>query len=118
MSNRTLRIIFILAALTTVLALVTQYLWIRKAYTFAELDFDRKVTYALHDVGQNIMRSNYPNYIAPNDLVKKITDDYYIVKVGDKISYISLKELLKRELKAQKLETDFEFGFQPSQAKY
>ena len=63
MSNRTLRIIFILAVLATVLALITQYLWIRKAYTLSELDFDRKVTYALHDVGQNIMRSNYPNYL-------------------------------------------------------
>jgi two-component system, OmpR family, phosphate regulon sensor histidine kinase PhoR len=110
MSNRTLRIIFILAVVATVLALVTQYLWIRKAYTYAELDFNRKVTYALHDVGQNIMRSNYPNYVASADMVKQITDEYYIVKVGDKISYVSLKELLKRELKAQKLETDFEFG--------
>jgi two-component system, OmpR family, phosphate regulon sensor histidine kinase PhoR len=110
MSNRTLRIIFILAVLATILMLATQYLWIKKAYTLAEQDFDRKVKYALQYVGENLMKSKYPTYTAPDNMVKKITDEYYTVKVGDKISYVSLKELLKRELKAQDLMTDFEFG--------
>jgi two-component system, OmpR family, phosphate regulon sensor histidine kinase PhoR len=110
MSNRTIKIIFILAVLATILMLATQYLWVKKAYSLAEQDFDRKVKYALHYVGENLMKSNYPNYEAPDNMVKKITDEYYIVKVGDKISYVSLKELLKRELKAQDLITDFEYG--------
>jgi two-component system phosphate regulon sensor histidine kinase PhoR len=110
MSNRNIRVIFVLAVLASVLMMATQYLWVKKAYTLAENDFERKVKYALRDVGENLMRSNYPTYVAPADMVKKITNEYYIVKVGDKISYVSLKELLKRELKAQDLNTDFEFG--------
>ncbi len=110
MKSTTLRVIFILAVLATILTIATQYLWIQRAYKLAENDFENKARYALRDVGENLMRANYPNYRAPADMVKKISDNYYIVKVGDKISYVSLKELLKRELKAQSLETDFEFG--------
>jgi two-component system phosphate regulon sensor histidine kinase PhoR len=110
MSNRFIRVIFILSVLVAGLMLAIQYLWIKKAYTLAENDFDRNVKNALKDVGENLMRSNYEKFVAPTDMVKKINNEYYIVKVGDEISYVSLKELLKRELTSQDIKTDFEFG--------
>jgi hypothetical protein len=72
MSNRNIRVIFVLAVLASVLMMATQYLWVKKAYTLAENDFERKVKYALRDVGENLMRSNYPTYVAPADMVKKL----------------------------------------------
>ncbi len=109
MSNRTLRIIFILAVIVTALALITQYYYIKKAYTLAEHDFDNKAKYALRDVGENIMSSKYENYVPPTDMVQKFSDNYYVIKVGDKVSYVSLEKLLVRELTSIDLITDCEY---------
>ncbi len=110
MTNRTLRIVFILSVFVTALMLGTQYLWIKKAYNLAEKDFERNVKYSLRNVGEYIIKTNYHDFTSHTDFVKKIKDDYYIVKVHDKIDYGSLKELLKRELSEQSLNTIIEFG--------
>jgi two-component system, OmpR family, phosphate regulon sensor histidine kinase PhoR len=110
MSNKSLRVIFVIGVLATILALITQYLWIKKAYQLASQDFDSKATIALRDAGTQLMRALFADYVAPPDMVQKKSDDYYIVKVGDKINYSSLRELLGRELMNTGLRTNIQFG--------
>jgi two-component system, OmpR family, phosphate regulon sensor histidine kinase PhoR len=111
MRGTTIRIVFILSAIVAVIMLATQYLWIKKAYDLAEKDFDRKVSFALRNVGEYLLISTNQQFSLNTDFVKKIKEDYYIVKVADKVDYNSLKELLKRELLAQNLNTVVEYGF-------
>jgi two-component system, OmpR family, phosphate regulon sensor histidine kinase PhoR len=110
MNNRTIRIVFILAVLSTISIIVTQYLWVKKAYELAEKNFDQKVRYVLYTVGENLLRSNYKDYRSDLDIVERISPEYYIVKVNDHINYKSLKQLLVRDLQKANLVTVFEFG--------
>jgi two-component system, OmpR family, phosphate regulon sensor histidine kinase PhoR len=111
MNNRRIKIITALSILVAVLMMLTQYLWINKAHAIADEDFDKKVQYALKNVGENLYRSNYKEYIAQPDIVRKKSNDYFIVRVDSKIDYVSsLRELLKRELSNQGLKTVFEYG--------
>jgi two-component system, OmpR family, phosphate regulon sensor histidine kinase PhoR len=111
MNNNRIKVITTLSILVAVLMMFTQYLWMSKAHKIADEDFDRKVVSALKDVGENLYRSNYKEFIAHRDIVKKKSESYYIVRVDNKIDYVSsLKELLKRELTMQGIKTVFEYG--------
>jgi two-component system, OmpR family, phosphate regulon sensor histidine kinase PhoR len=110
MSNRNIRIIFILAILSTISIIFTQYLAVKKASELSEKNFDQKVKFVLYAVGENLLRSSYKDYKSDMDMVERITPDYYIVKVNDKINYKSLKQLLIRDLQKSDLKTVFEFG--------
>ncbi len=110
MSNRNITIIFILAILSTISMIITQYVWVKKAHELGEKNFDQKVKYVLFSVGENLLRSSYKDYKSDMDMVERITPEYYIVKVNDKINYKSLKQLLVRDLQKADLNTVFEFG--------
>jgi two-component system, OmpR family, phosphate regulon sensor histidine kinase PhoR len=110
MSNKTIRIIFILAVAIAAISAYVQYQWIEKSIEVSGKDFDRRVRHSLHDVGMYLLKGKYDDYSGAMDLVEKITPEYYIVKVNDHISYGSLETLLTRELKNQELETTYEFG--------
>jgi two-component system, OmpR family, phosphate regulon sensor histidine kinase PhoR len=111
MKNSTLRIIFIFAVIIAAIMVYTQYKWVQRAIEIGEKDFDRRVTIALKETGENLLKGSYSDYNGSKNLVEQISPDYYIVKVNDKINYVSsLKELLTRELKSQDLVTTYEFG--------
>jgi two-component system, OmpR family, phosphate regulon sensor histidine kinase PhoR len=111
MKNSTLRIIFIFAVIIAAIMVYTQYKWVQRAIEIGEKDFDRRVTIALKETGENLLKGSYSEYNGSKNLVEQISPDYYIVKVNDKINYVSsLQELLTRELKSQDLITTYEFG--------
>ncbi len=110
MSNRNIRIILILAIFGTIGILYTQYTWVKKAHDLSARNFDQKVKYVLYNVGENLLRSTQKDYKSDLDMVEKITDEYYIVKVNDKIDVKTLKQLLIRDLEGADLKTTFEFG--------
>jgi two-component system, OmpR family, phosphate regulon sensor histidine kinase PhoR len=108
MSNRILRIIFILSVVCAILMIATQFYWVRQSYDLEKKIFDSKVKKSLDSVAKSILRSN-ENYSPIQNAVKKETGLYYTVRVGDNISPISLEELLKRELKRESITADFEY---------
>jgi two-component system phosphate regulon sensor histidine kinase PhoR len=109
MSNKSLRIIFMLAVLCTVLVIITQFFWLRKAYDLEKSLFNTHVTVALKNVA--IQLRNLNNNKSPVDsIVTQASDNYYTVKVDDKIDSTVLEHLLKRELLAQQIKTDFEYS--------
>jgi two-component system phosphate regulon sensor histidine kinase PhoR len=109
MGNKSLRIIFVLAVLCTVLVIITQFFWLRKAYDLEKSLFNTHVTVALKNVA--IQLRNLNNNKSPVDsIVTQASDNYYTVKVDDKIDSTVLEHLLKRELLAQQIKTDFEYS--------
>jgi two-component system phosphate regulon sensor histidine kinase PhoR len=111
MNSKSIRFITVLSIILALGILSYQWLWLNKSFKIAEEDFDTRVRYALKDVGENLYRSNYKEYIAQPNIVKKMNDGYFIVRVDSKIDYAStLKELLIRELNNQNLKTVFEYG--------
>jgi two-component system, OmpR family, phosphate regulon sensor histidine kinase PhoR len=110
MSSRNIRIVFALAVVIAALAVYSQYQWIKKGIELSDRDFDRRVKYALYQAGHYLLLSNHRDYNGSEDLVEKISPSYYIVKVNDHINYVSLKQLLSRELNSQDVITTYEFG--------
>ena len=109
MSNKSLRIIFMLAVLCTVLVIVTQFFWLRKAYDLEKSLFNTHVTTALKNVAVQLRASN--NNKSPVDsIVTQVSDNTFTVKIDDKIDSISLALLLQRELLGQQIKTDFEYS--------
>lgn len=109
MSNKSLRIIFMLAVLCTVLVIITQFFWLRKAYDLEKSLFNTHVTTALKNVAVQLRASN--NNKSPVDsIVTQVSDNTFTVKIDDKIDSISLEQLLKRELLGQQIKTDFEYS--------
>lgn len=109
MSNRVIRIIFILSVCCAVLMFTTQYFWIKKAYELEKNIFNTHVTIALKNVADQILRMN-ENTSLTDSIVSKASDGYYTVQVNDKIDSTALEYLLKRELLAQQIKTDFEYS--------
>lgn len=67
------------------------------------------MTIALKNVAVQLLRMNNNN--SPVDsIVNKVSDRYYTVQVNDKIDSTVLEPLLKRELLAQQIKTDFEYS--------
>ncbi len=109
MSNKTIRTVFILALLCTITMIVMQYFWLRKAYELEKNIFHTHVTSALKSVAFYILKAN--NNTSPVDsIVTRVDTKYYTVQINDKIDSIVLVSLLKRELLAQQIKTDFEFS--------
>ncbi|MEN9340372.1 MAG: hypothetical protein RIQ62_1684 [Bacteroidota bacterium] len=109
MSNKTIRIIFILALLCTLAMIVTQYVWIKKAYELEKNIFHTHVTAALKNVGYYILKANN-NTGAIDSIVTRVDTKYYTVQINDKIDSVVLVSLLKRELLAQQIKIDFEYS--------
>ncbi|MBK7588180.1 MAG: GHKL domain-containing protein [Bacteroidetes bacterium] len=106
MSNKTLRVIFILSVVCTILMIATQFFWIKKAYELEKNIFNTKVTDALKTVAVHILKMNNNNSQV-DSIVTQLDDNYYTVRVNDKIDSTVLETLLKRELLHKEIKTDF-----------
>lgn len=109
MSNKIIRIIFILSVVCAALMFITQYFWIKKAYELEKNIFNTHVTIALKNVADQILRMN-ENTSTVDSIISHVNDSYYTVQVNDKIDSTALEFLLKRELLAQQITTDFEYS--------
>jgi two-component system phosphate regulon sensor histidine kinase PhoR len=82
---------------------------VKNAYNLEKKLFSSQVTIALKNVAVQLLRMNNNN--SPVDsIVNKVSDRYYTVQVNDKIDSTVLEPLLKRELLAQQIKTDFEYS--------
>lgn len=109
MSNKSLRVIFVLAVLCTVMVIITQFFWIKKAIDLEKNIFNSHVTIALKNVAVQLLKMN--NNTSPVDsIVTQVEDKYYTVQINDKIDTTVLKHLLSRELLAQQIKTDYKIS--------
>ena len=106
MSNKTLRITFILSVVCAIMMIAMQFLWIKKAYQLEKNIFNTHVTIALKNVAIQLLRMNENNSTV-DSIVTQINEKYYTVQVNDKIDSTALEYLLRRELLAQQIKTDF-----------
>lgn len=109
MSNRSIRIIFILSILCAGLMIVSQYFWIKKAYELEKNIFHTHATIALKNVALQILKMN-DNHSTVDSIVTRVSPKYYTVQINDKIDSTVLENLLRRELLAQQIKTDFEYS--------
>ncbi len=108
MSNKTIRIIFILSVLCAILMIVTQFFWIKKAYKKEKDIFSTHATIALKNVAVHLLQANH-NTTKVDSIVSQVEDNFFTVRVNDRIDTNVLEALLKRELLNQQLKTDFEY---------
>ncbi len=108
MSNKTIRIIFILSVLCAILMIVTQFFWIKKAYKKEKDIFSTHATIALKNVAVHLLQANR-NTTKVDSIVSQVEDNFFTVRVNDRIDTTVLEALLKRELLNQQLKTDFEY---------
>lgn len=106
MSNKTLRVIFILSVVCTIITIATQFFLVRKAYELEKTTFNTQVTSALRNVAVHILRMN-KNFSQVDSIVSRVDDNFYTVRVNDKIDSTVLEALLKRELNTQQIHTDY-----------
>lgn len=107
MSNKTLRVIFILSVLSTILMIAIQFFLIKKAYKKEKDIFNAQVTSALREVAVIVLQKNN-NYSQVDSIISRVDEDYYTVRINDKIDTTVLENLVKREFNSQNIKTDFE----------
>lgn len=123
MRRRTLGTIVLLAMLSMVGVVLTQYIWLRRAQQYqseqvqlqkqqaAQLDkqFNDRVIIALTDVTERILSMNQdPSNLF--DAVKQISPNYFTVTINDTIHPYLLENLLKHEFERRGISDDFEYG--------
>jgi two-component system phosphate regulon sensor histidine kinase PhoR len=123
MRRRSLGSLFLLAILSVMAVVLTQYFWLRRAQQFqleqvelqkqqqTQLDkqFNDRVKSALADVTQRILSINKD----PSDLFDAVIQErpnYFAVTMNDTIHPYLLESLLRQEFKRRNIEDDFEYG--------
>jgi two-component system phosphate regulon sensor histidine kinase PhoR len=105
----TLRIVIIFGTLAVIGMLITQTYWIKKAFDKEQREFNLKVNYSLHFVGEQILKYK-GNFGLPSEAVEQHSDNYFTVMVNDNIDAATLEILLKKEFQRRGIVTDFEYG--------
>jgi two-component system phosphate regulon sensor histidine kinase PhoR len=123
MRRRTLGTIVLLASLSMVGVVLTQYIWLRRAQQYqheqvelqkqqaAQLDkqFNDRVVIALTDVTERILSlTKDPSNLF--DAVKQVSPNYFAVTINDTIHPYLLESLLKHEFERRGISDDFEYG--------
>jgi two-component system phosphate regulon sensor histidine kinase PhoR len=123
MRRRTLGTLFLLAILSVIAVVLTQYFWLKRAQRYqleqvelqkqqqSQLDkqFNDRVKSALADVTQRILSINKD----PSDLFDAVNQErpnYFAVTMNDTIHPYLLESLLRQEFKRRNIEDDFEYG--------
>ncbi len=123
MRRRTLRTLFLLAILSVMAVVLTQYFWLQRAQQYqleqvelqkqqqSQLDkqFNDRVKSALADVTRRILSMNKD----PSDLFDAVNQErpnYFAVTMNDTIHPYLLEALLRQEFNRRNIEDDFEYG--------
>jgi two-component system, OmpR family, phosphate regulon sensor histidine kinase PhoR len=109
MTRRTIRNIIILATISIIGIVLTQFYWINKAWDIKENHFNHSVNLALRNVANEILRvrGDSSAYIEP---IKQVSANYFVVSIYDTLHPYLLESLLRAEFKTRNLSQDFEYG--------
>jgi len=109
MTNAPVRILLIISVLTLLSIISTQIYWSNRAIDSRQKQFSHSVQMALRNVVEGVCQINGID-IASSDPIQQVSDNYFIVRIDDKINLQSLEYLLKAELSKREINDDFEYG--------
>lgn len=109
LTNKSLRVLVILATLSIVGITATQIYWVRKAFDLHQDQFERDVRTALYNVAAELFTLN-DKTIPKKNPVEQIAGNYFIVNLAQEFHAPSLEELVKSSLIQRNIESDFEYG--------
>ena len=89
--------------------IIMQLFLLNQAYIFEKKDVEDKIHFALQDVVERIYRDN-KSELPTTNLIKKVSENYFIVNVNDVFENQILEHYLKTEFEKVKLELDFEYA--------
>ena len=109
LSNKSLRLLVILATLSIVGITATQIYWVKKAFDLHQDQFERDVRTALYNVAEELFELN-DKAIPDKNPVEQVAGNYFIVNLAQEFNVPSLEELVKSSLAQRNIESDFEYG--------
>lgn len=109
MKNAQLRLILILASLCTIGIVTAQIYGVRRAYTHENERFDLNVSVSLRDVAFKVWDYKQSQSTIYN-VVNRISNDHYIVKINEKVEEGILEHFLKESFISNGVYADFVFG--------
>jgi two-component system phosphate regulon sensor histidine kinase PhoR len=109
LTNKSLRVLVILATLSIVGITATQIYWVRKAFDLNQDQFERDVRTALYHVAEELFLLN-DKVIPKKNPVEQVAGNYFIVNLAQEFSVPSLEELVQSSLAQRNIESDFEYG--------
>lgn len=108
MKRQTIRTIILLATISLVGIIATQYFWVKNAYNLEEKQFNERVHIALSNVSHQLLNMNHDESELINP-VKQISSNYFIAIINDTVHPYLLETLLTNEFKTRNLHMDFEY---------
>ncbi|UXP33075.1 HAMP domain-containing histidine kinase [Reichenbachiella agarivorans] len=108
MNRRAYRILVILAVISIGGTLTIQLFWMKKAFDVRSQQFDHNVKSALLNITEILCSINLE--ATRPDAIEQISSNYFIVKINNKITPLTLETLLTREFKSRGIKEVFEYG--------
>lgn len=109
MKRKTIRNIIILAAMLLLSLVITQILWVGKAYELQEKQFNYDVKDALKNVAQQILKHNKDSSVFI-DPVKQISPTQFNVAINDTLHPYYLETLIKKEFGKHQIDISYEYA--------
>jgi len=92
MKRQTIRTIILLATISLVGIIATQYFWVKNAYNLEEKQFNERVHIALSNVSHQLLNINKDESQLINP-VKQISSNYFIALINDTVHPYLLETL-------------------------
>jgi len=109
MTNSAIRKLFILGSLLVCAIIIIQGYYTVKNYQLKDLAFNQQVHIALRRVATKLAAYN-ESKLPKQNLIQRISSNYYAVNINDEIDANILEDFLVREFEAVSLNTDFEYA--------
>lgn len=109
MSNKLIRRLAILGALSITGIIAIQGLWLKRAYTLEDSEFHQTATIVLYDVATKLAAFNNSE-LPKQNLIQRQSSNIYAVNVNDAIDANILEDYLIRGFEEKGLNTDFEYA--------
>lgn len=108
MNRKTIRIIIMLATVSLIGIIATQFFWVKNAYNLEEKQFNERVSLALSNVTHKLLSINKDEAEIFNP-VKQISSNYFITTINDTVHPYLLETLLKNEFIERNINVNFEY---------
>jgi two-component system, OmpR family, phosphate regulon sensor histidine kinase PhoR len=102
------RLLIFLGIIAIAGIILVQWYWLKMAFDRKEQEFQHSVQISLHEVAQNLAKTY--NTPLQGEVVKKVTDDYFVVNVNTNIHSAVLEDNLRKTFQRYNLKTDFEYA--------
>lgn len=109
MKRKTLNVIIISGILSILLLFIVQFFWAKNLINLESKQFNHKVKIGLLNAGYKLKLISHST-IDKVHLVKKISDNSYVVEVQDIVNPITIDSLLQIEFKAQELYSPYKIA--------